>query len=149
MRVLDYLKQFGSQSVARTRFHGRRPGLVYVLGAALFDDLSPQQVEWRNGWRDPNQPLRIASEINLLGYRDRVVHRDSAIPDGALQFRMTQEQLHGAQVAGFPIHQRGLGPSERVRAINGRVQIDRRDSVLDDAGVLPGGKMRRAPCGSS
>lgn len=39
MRVLDNLKQFGSQSVARTRFHGRRPGLVYVLRAALFDDL--------------------------------------------------------------------------------------------------------------
>lgn len=45
------------------------------------------------------------SDINLFCYRERVINLDPQVSDGALNFRMTQQELDSAQVAGAPIYQ--------------------------------------------
>lgn len=95
-----------------------------VRSMAAIGDLTPEQVRQGNGWRDRNQPFRPALEVNLFGNRDRVVHLDAEVPHGALQLGVAEEELHGAQVAGFPIDQGGLRPSEGVGPVGCRVQAD-------------------------
>ncbi len=56
------------------------------------------------------------SDFDLLSNRQRVVHLDPEIADGALNLRVTQEQLHGSQIAGLAIDQRRFRSAKRMRA---------------------------------
>jgi S-(hydroxymethyl)glutathione synthase len=46
---------------------------------------------------------------------------NSKISDGALQLRMAEEEVHGAEVTGFAVDLGGLRAPHRVRAIRGRL----------------------------
>jgi hypothetical protein len=60
-------------------------------------------------------------ELDLLGHVQSVVYLNPEISDGALQLRMTEEELHCAQAAVFAIYLGGLRTPDRVRAIKGRL----------------------------
>ena len=45
------------------------------------------------------KPVRLcpcSSDVNLFSYDESIIDFDAEIPDGALDFRMSQKQLHGA-----------------------------------------------------
>ena len=44
------------------------------------------------------------SDVNLFCYRERVIDLDPEIADGAIDFRVTQQELDRTQVAGPPIY---------------------------------------------
>ena len=48
------------------------------------------------------------SDIHLLGDRQGIVDLDAEVADRALDLRVTEEQLHGAEVAGAAINQGAL-----------------------------------------
>src|SRR5262245_53854494 len=53
------------------------------------------------------------SDINLLRYRERVVNVNAEISDGAFDLRVAQQKLDGPKIAGAPIDQGRLCPSQR------------------------------------
>ncbi len=60
--------------------------------------------------------------------------------DSALDLGVTQQQLHGSQIAGSSIDQRRLRPPDRVGAEQGWVQTNAGDPLGKQAGVLAGGE---------
>ena len=54
---------------------------------------------WHEGESEEGaKPVRLcpcSSDVNLFGYSKGIVNFNTEIPDGALDFRMTQQQLHG------------------------------------------------------
>jgi hypothetical protein len=64
------------------------------------------------------------SDIHLLGDRQGIVDLDAEVADRALDLRVTEEQLHGAEVAGAAINQGSLSPPQGVSAEDSRVQSD-------------------------
>ena len=50
----------------------------------------------------------IASDVDLLCDFDRVIDFDAEIPHGTFEFRVTQQQLHRAQIACSAIDQHGF-----------------------------------------
>ena len=61
-------------------------------------------------------------KVGLLGHIQSVIYLDPEISDGALQLRMAEEELHGAQVPGLAINLGSLRTPHRVRAIKGRLK---------------------------
>jgi hypothetical protein len=53
---------------------------------------------------------------------ERVVYLNPEIADGALDFSMPEQQLHGTKVASPPVDQRRLRPAERVSREKVRVE---------------------------
>jgi hypothetical protein len=51
---------------------------------------------------------------------------------------VTEEELAGAKVTGFLVHQRDLRSAQAMGAIGARFQIDQRNPVFDQSRVLPG-----------
>ena len=49
------------------------------------------------------------SDINLFRYGKGIIDLDAEIPDGALNFRMAEQELHRPQVARAPVDQGRLG----------------------------------------
>ena len=43
------------------------------------------------------------SDISLFRYCESIIDFDAEVPDGALDFRVTEQKLHRPQVAGAPI----------------------------------------------
>ena len=66
------------------------------------------------------------SDIDLLGYGERVIDLDSEIADRALDLRVAQQELNRAQISRFLIDQRRLGPAERMRAVEAWIKTDHR-----------------------
>ena len=49
------------------------------------------------------KPVRLcpcSSDVNLFSYGEGIIDFNPEIPDGALDLRMSQHQLHGTQIAG-------------------------------------------------
>jgi len=65
-----------------------------------------------------------ASKINLLRDRQRVVDLDAQISNRALELAVAEQQLHGAEVAGFAVDQRRLGAAQRMDPISRRIEPD-------------------------
>ncbi len=51
--------------------------------------------------------LPPCSDINVLGYRERIVDLDTKISDSALDLRMSEQLLDCALIAGAPVDRRG------------------------------------------
>jgi hypothetical protein len=60
-------------------------------------------------------------KLDLFRYIEGVIYFNPKIPNGALQLRMTEEELHCAQIAGLAINLSGLRTPHRVGAIKGRL----------------------------
>jgi hypothetical protein len=58
-------------------------------------------------------PLRPGiSDLHLFRYRERVVHLDAKIPDCAFNLGMAEQELDGSQIAGAPVDQCRLRPTQ-------------------------------------
>jgi hypothetical protein len=52
------------------------------------------------------------SDFDFLREFERIVDLDSEITNGTLDLGVTEQQLHGAQVAGSPVDDHRLGPPQ-------------------------------------
>jgi hypothetical protein len=75
----------------------------------------------------PPPPERL--DVNLLRNRDGIIHLDAQIPNGALDFGVTEKQLNGPKISRAPVNQRCLRPAQRVRAIDMRVKPNAREPI--------------------
>ena len=64
------------------------------------------------------------SDIDLLGYGERVINLDSEIAHRALDLRVAQQELNRPKISRFLIDQRCLRPAERMCAIEAWIKID-------------------------
>ena len=64
------------------------------------------------------------SDIDLLGYGERVINLDSEIADRALDLRVAQQELNRPKISRFLIDQRCLRPTQRMGAKQLRVKSD-------------------------
>src|SRR5215472_917419 len=98
---------------------------------------------WHKGEAEGGaKPLRLcpcSSDVNLFCCGKGIIDLNAQIPDGALDLCMSQQQLHGAQVAGSTVDERRLGASKGVRAEEMRVQANRCNPARYKSGVLPSG----------
>jgi hypothetical protein len=65
------------------------------------------------------------------------------IPDRALNLRVAQQQLDGAQVSRRLIDYRRLRSPKRMRAVIIGSQADTRDPLVNKTGILPGADVPR------
>jgi hypothetical protein len=63
--------------------------------------------------------------------------------DGALEFGVPKQQLHGSEILRTTINQGRLGPSKRRRAVTGSIQPYLPDPGANNSGLLPRGQMGR------
>src|SRR5437762_2764955 len=59
----------------------------------------------------------VTSDVNLLCYGQRVVDLNPKVADCALDLRMAEEQLHGAEISRALVDQRRLSAPQRVGAV--------------------------------
>ena len=78
------------------------------------------------------------SDINLLGYRERIVDLDTKVSDGALHPCVAQEELYCPHIASAPVDQRGFGTPDRMCTKQRRIQANSGDPLREQAGVLAG-----------
>lgn len=75
--------------------------------------------------------LRTVSGFSLnisgLGNFERIIHFNAEVADRTFRLPVVQHQLNGAEVPGFPVDQRDLGASYRMRPVFGRVQANTGD----------------------
>jgi hypothetical protein len=60
---------------------------------------------------------------------NRIIHFDAEIPHRAFNLAMPEEQLDGPQISGAPVDERSLGPSQRVRPVEMRIEPNTRQPV--------------------
>ena len=77
-----------------------------------------------------------ASDVNLFGYGERIVHLNAQVTHRTLDLGMPKQQLDRPQVAGSAIDQRGLRSPQRMRAIKGGIEPNDGDPPGDEAGIL-------------
>jgi len=58
------------------------------------------------------------SDFDLLRDAERVVDLDTEVPDGAFEFRVSEQQLDRSQIAGLLVNLRRLGAPHRMRSIS-------------------------------
>src|SRR5688572_4403692 len=74
-------------------------------------------------------PCPGSLDVNLLGYGEGVVNLDAQIPHCALDLCVAEQQLDGPEVSRASVNQCCLGPAQRVRAIQMRVQPDSNEPI--------------------
>jgi hypothetical protein len=65
--------------------------------------------------------LDADSHLDLFRYRQRIIHLDTEVSDGALDLGVAEQELYGSQITGSAVNQRCLGSPQRVRAKDLRV----------------------------
>jgi hypothetical protein len=76
------------------------------------------------------------SELNLLRDAEGVVDLNAEIADGALEFRMPEEELYGSQVARLLVNLSWLCPAHRVRAVRRTIETGALNPSMDNSRVL-------------
>src|SRR4051812_1634165 len=77
-----------------------------------------------------------SSDVNLFSYRKGIVDLNAEVAHRALDFRVAQQDLDGAQIACSPVDERRLSAAQRVRAKQEWVETDAGDPLADQARVL-------------
>ena len=88
-------------------------------------------------------PSAKPSDVDLLGYAQRIVEFDPKVSDRAIHFGVSKQELDGPKIASLPVDQRSLSASKRMRPVPARIQSDGRHPVADETCILPGRKVRR------
>ena len=52
-----------------------------------------------------------SSDVNLFRNGEGIIDLDTEVPDSAFDLGVTEQELHGSQIAGTSVDQGGLGPS--------------------------------------
>jgi len=79
--------------------------------------------------------------LRALGESERILDVHAQVPNGALDLRMAEQDLHGAQVARLLVDDRGLGSSQRVRPVILWPQSDASHPFINEPGILPSANM--------
>ena len=81
----------------------------------------------------------IESRLNLGAFRklQGVFDVDTEISNGALDLRMTKQDLDGSQIARCLVNDRGFGAPERMRSVFLRLKADASDPFVDQPSILP------------
>src|SRR6516165_8011913 len=85
--------------------------------------------------QEPQTCTRL--KFDLLRDAERVINLDPEITHGALQLRVTKQQLHRSQVAGLLVNLCRLRSAQIVRPVCRAVEPGAVRPSMDDAGVLP------------
>ena len=96
--------------------------------------LPPKADIWR-GFIAADQRSRRSlggSDVNLLGYGERVVYLNAEIADRALDLGVPEQQLDCAEIARSAIDQRYLRSPQRMSSIKGGVEADHGDPSGDE-----------------
>ena len=82
----------------------------------------------------------FARPLHLRPLREceRVLDVNAQVPDGALDLRMAEQDLHGAQVARLLVDNGSLGSAQRVRPVVLTAQSNPSYPLVNEAGILPG-----------
>lgn len=75
--------------------------------------------------------------LRPVGKREGVLYVNAQIANGALDLRVAEEDLHGAQVACLLINDGRLGSVQRMSAIIRRAQADRSHPLINKPSILP------------
>ena len=79
--------------------------------------------------------------LSAFSERERILDVDAQVPNGALDFRVAEQDLHVAQVARLLVDDRGLGSSQRMRPVVLRPQSDSGHPLVNEPSVLPSADM--------
>jgi hypothetical protein len=77
------------------------------------------------------------SDVDLFSYREGIIDLDAEVSDGAFDFDVAKQELHGPQVAGSTVDQRRLCSSQRMCAKKLWVEPDAGDPSGKESCVLP------------
>jgi hypothetical protein len=70
------------------------------------------------------------SDVDLLGYGQRVIDLNSEIADCTLDLGVAQQELNCSKISRLFIDQGSLGPAEGMRAIEARIKADHCEPIL-------------------
>jgi hypothetical protein len=88
-------------------------------------------------------PLCLSSsDVGLFGDFESVIHLDAEIPHGALDFGVPEQKLDRSEISGALVDQRGLGPAQRVRAVERGIETDLMQPAVQQPRILAGAHMR-------
>ena len=87
------------------------------------------------------------SDVGLLGDGERVIDLDAEIAHRALDLGVAEQKLDRPQIAGAAVDQRGLGPAQRVRAVDSgsarsAYPFDQQPRILSGVDALLGRRAR-------
>ena len=98
--------------------------IVIVIGAVAYISCDEAHVGLRcfdnvRKWRVADQMDRAehvcsaqgSSDFNLFRNGEGIIDLDTEVPDSAFDLGVTEQELHGAQIAGTSVDQGCLGPS--------------------------------------
>ena len=69
--------------------------------------------------------------------RERILDVDPKVANGALDFFVAEQDLHGAQVARLLVDDRGFGSPQRMRPVVLTPQPDPGHPLINELGILP------------
>ena len=79
--------------------------------------------------------------LRAFGKCERILDVDAQVTNGALDLRVAEQDLHGAQVARPLVDDRRLGSSQRMRPVVLRPQSDPGHPLINEPRILPGADM--------
>jgi hypothetical protein len=79
--------------------------------------------------------------LRAFSQRKRILNIDAEVANRALDLRMAEQDLHGAEVSRLLVDDRRLGSAERMGAVVLRAQSDPGDPFVDEPRVLPRANM--------
>ncbi len=74
--------------------------------------------------------LPHVSDVDLLGYGERIIDFDSEVTDRALNLRVAKQELNCSKISRFLVNQRCLGSAKRMRAIEAWIKADHCEPLL-------------------
>src|SRR5204862_2449833 len=98
---------------------------------------------WPVSDRAPAADRRSPLHFRLFGHFECVIDLDAEVSNGALELRMTEQELHCTQILRAAIDQRGFRASQCMGSIRGGVEADLPYPPADDPRVLPCRQMRK------
>jgi len=75
----------------------------------------------------------------LFSYREGIIDLNAEVSDGAFDFGVAKQELHGPQVAGSTIDERCLCSPQRMGAKEIRIEPDGGDPFRKEPCLLPRG----------
>ncbi len=84
-------------------------------------------------------PGRKRSDFGSLRHLQGVIDFDPQIPDGTLQFPVSEQELYGPEVFGPPVDQSRFCAPKRMGAVFVGVQSDQGNPCFDDPCILARG----------
>lgn len=78
----------------------------------------------------------LASDVGLLRNLNGIVHLDAEVANSALDRRVPEQRLDGAQIGGSPVDQHRLRTSQRVSPELGWIEPDAGNPFVYKSGVL-------------